>query len=104
MVALSTRKIQSSERLAPVVEFGTWLRSSREEANRAAADVAYRLGVTVSNIYQWELGYFLPSLKESQAKKYARLLGVPVAELRERLKQARSQVKQLKQEATVSSL
>jgi transcriptional regulator with XRE-family HTH domain len=104
MVALSTRKIQSSGRLTPIVEFGTWLRSSREEANRAAADVAYRIGVTVSNIYQWELGYFLPSLKESQVKKYARLLGVPVAELRDRLKEARSQVRQLKQEALIATL
>jgi DNA-binding XRE family transcriptional regulator len=104
MVALPAKKGQVNERLAPVVEFGSWLRVLREEADRTGTEIAQKLGVVPSNIYQWELGYCLPSLEGDLPKKYARLLGITVTELRQRHKEARLQVKRLKREGQTETV
>ncbi len=99
MVALAAKKAPSTSRSAPLVEFGSWLRVLREEADRTGPEVAQKLGVVPSNVYQWELGYCLPSLDGDMPRKYARLLGTTVTEIRKRHKEARLQVKRMKREA-----
>ena len=100
MFALDTKKVPIAARSAPLLEFGGWLRTLREEADRTGPEVAQKIGVVTSNVYQWELGYCLPSLEGDLPRKYARLLGTTVTELRKRHKEARIKVKRMQREAT----
>jgi transcriptional regulator with XRE-family HTH domain len=88
----------------PYQDFGMWLRALRISKRLKVGEVADRLSVTDSSVSAWELGHYLPSLEGDVARKYARILGIKVAELRRKRDDAYWKPKEASMEVYYSDL